>query len=170
MIKFRNKGFTLIELIVAIGILGILAVAAIMALDPVAQLQKSNDVRRKSDLAQIQRALESYYQDNNKYPPSTLATTTPPYEISGTAWGNSWQPYMNILPQDPASAKHYVYYSTVDRQSYYIYASLDRGSKDTAACTGDLCTSPSRDNLKLETACGGSGKCDFGVSSPDVSP
>jgi prepilin-type N-terminal cleavage/methylation domain-containing protein len=165
MKRFGHKGFTLLELIVVIGILGILAVAVIMVLDPVAQLQKSNDVRRKSDIAQIQRALESYYQDNNHYPIATIA----PYQIPGVSWGNSWQPYMNILPQDPSSAKHYAYYS--NGQTYYIYANLERGVSDASACknldSNGECPSISINQITAKS-CGGA--CNFGVSSPDVSP
>lgn len=164
MRKFGNKGFTLIELIVAIGILGILAVAAIMALDPISQFQKSNDVRRKSDLAQVQRALESYYQDNNKYPISTAT-----YQITGVPWGNNWQRYMNILPMDPNSAKKYVYYS--GGQSYYLYANLDRGTLDSAVCknlnSNKECSSINTNQITAKS-CGG--PCNYGVSSPDVSP
>jgi prepilin-type N-terminal cleavage/methylation domain-containing protein len=159
----KNKGFTLVELIVAIGILGILAIAAIVALNPYAQLQKANDARRKSDLAQIQRVLESYYQDNNKYPIATAA----PYQIPGVSWGSSWQPYINVLPKDPISSKHYVYYST--GESYYIYASLDRGNSDPKTCSGNLCSAPTNSGIDMRAACG-SGNCDFGVSSPDVTP
>jgi type IV pilus assembly protein PilE len=161
----KNKGFTLIELIVAIGILGILAVAAIMALDPVAQLQKSNDTRRKSDLAQVQRALETYYQDNNKYP---IVTATP-YQITGTSWGTSWQPYINVLPKDPTSRK-YIYYST-NGQTYYIYASLERGTSDPAVCknlnANGECSSIDT-NVISTKSCGG--PCNYGVSSPNVTP
>ncbi|HUD09322.1 MAG TPA: prepilin-type N-terminal cleavage/methylation domain-containing protein [Patescibacteria group bacterium] len=165
---FNNEGFTLIELIIVIGILGILAVAALVALNPLAQLQKGNDVRRKSDLAQVQRALEIYYQDNNKYP----IATTAPYQ-PGVAWGESWQPYMTLLPQDPDSSKHYVYYS--DGQTYYIYASLDRGTLDPEVCknldaNGEAngeCPSIDTNLIPLKS-CGGF--CDYGVSSPDVSP
>jgi prepilin-type N-terminal cleavage/methylation domain-containing protein len=155
------RGFTLLELIVAIGILSILAVAAIIVLNPASQLQKGNDARRKSDLAQVQRALEAYYQDYNKYP----IVTASPYQ-PGVAWGASWQPYMNILPKDPTSTKNYVYYST--GQSYYLYTSLDRGANDPKVCSGDLCLAPVGSSIIMSTACGG--KCDFGVSSPDVSP
>jgi prepilin-type N-terminal cleavage/methylation domain-containing protein len=163
MEKLRNKGFTLIELIIVIGILGVLAVAAVVALNPIAQFQKANDVRKKSDLAQIQRALESYYQDNNSYP----VVIASPYQIPGVAWGKSWEPYMTLLPQDPDSSKQYVYYS--DGQTYYIYASLDRGSNDAQACNNDLCSAPTGSSIDMKTACGG-GPCDFGVSSPDVTP
>jgi len=65
--KNVKKGFTLIELIVAIGIISILATFVLTALNPMAQFEKAQDVKRKSDLAQIARALEVYYQDNGKY-------------------------------------------------------------------------------------------------------
>jgi prepilin-type N-terminal cleavage/methylation domain-containing protein len=176
MRKFNNKGFTLIELIVAIGILGILAVAALAALNPFAQLQKGNDVRRKSDLAQVQRALESYYEDNKSYPNMATCNNVA-FQIQGDnqdgnnciEWGKSWQPYMNILPKDPNSPKHYVYYSS--GQSYYIYASLDRGALDSGACknldTNGECPSISANKIPAKS-CGGF--CNYGVSSPDVSP
>jgi type II secretory pathway pseudopilin PulG len=150
---------------VSIGILGILAVAAIIALNPTLQLQKGNDVRRKSDLAQIQRSLESYYQDNGSYPVSIAA----PYEILNLAWGASWSPYMNRLPEDPNSNQKYVYYSS--GQSYYIYATLDRGSLDSQACSNldanGECSSIAVNGIAVKS-CGGA--CNYGVSSPDVAP
>ena len=166
--KFKNNGFTLIELIVVFGILGILAATTLVALNPFAQFQKANDARRKTDLSQIQKALESFYQDYQMYPSSTNGAN--PYlmtytDKSGSTvtvnWGNSWQPYMNTVPKDPASGKYYIYYSpSTDRQTYYLYASLERG---TAAddCKG---ASPCHTN-----ACG-SANCNFGVSSPNVTP
>ena len=165
----KNKGFTLIELIVAIGILGILAVAAIIALDPVAQLQKSNDVRRKSDLAQVQRALESYYQDHGKYPASSSYKIFDPDKTPNERpWGSSWTPYMNLLPHDPNSAYSYAYYPNLTTgQSYTLYASLEKlNSSDQ--CKGDLSDSANPCGKKSVSMCGG--VCNFGVSSPDVSP
>src|ERR1035437_4099438 len=103
----KNKEFTLIELIISIGILGILAVAALLALNPFAQFQKANDLRRKSDLAQVQRALETYYQDNKSYPASTSCNNVN-FQIqavdgSCVAWGSSWSKYMNLVPKDPTT-------------------------------------------------------------------
>ena len=163
---------------IVIGIISILSVGIISILNPVDQIQKANDARRKSDLLQIQKALEQYYEDSGRYPPSSSD-----YKIveagsdpsSGTDWGNPWTPYMNLLPQDPSSpTKTYVYY-TPDGQSYYLYASLDRGGNDKQAChsNGDPCDSLSNQTPAISsTACStdGSSKCNYGVSSPNVSP
>ncbi len=170
-ISNRSKGFTLIELIVVIGILSVLAVASLVALNPVAQFQKANDARRKADLSQIQKALETYYQDNGKYPLSSVSA--PLYRITvppGSTiidWATSWQPYMNLLPRDPIASKTYVYYST--GQSYYLYASLDRGNKDPQSCQ-NLNANGECQNVPAANLCGTGVKCNYGVTSPNVSP
>jgi len=156
--SFYSRGLTLIGFIVVVVIIGILAVGVIIFLDPSAQLQKSRDAQRKSDLSQIQKALEVYYQDNNSYP-----TTDGNYDL-GTAWGAPWLPYMGTLPKDPSPLQHYVYYST--GQSYYLYASLERESKDPQACnSGNACASATTNGVAAK--CGGI--CNYGVSTPDVS-
>lgn len=53
-----SLGFTLVELLIVIAIIGLLASGLMMILNPVAQIQKANDARRKSDLGQVQKALE----------------------------------------------------------------------------------------------------------------
>lgn len=161
-----NQGFTLIELILVTAVSAILLIAILAVLNPLEQIAKSNDTRRKSDLVQIQRVLETYYQDNGSYPDSSSA-----YKIKNSAgvevdWGGSFQPYMNILPKDPRGSSHYAYWS--DGQTYYLYASLDRGTKDAQACnSGNACSSLS-DNSIPTTACGGT--CNFGLSSPNTQP
>lgn len=175
-----SKGFTLIELIIVIGILSVLSTVLIATLNPMAQFQKSNDAKRKSDLGQIQKVLEQYYQDNTgKYPRSSTISdtcgsppTACPYRIVSSdavnpvkEWGTAWTPYINVLPKDPNNSKKYVYYSS-GGQSYYLYASLDRGSKDPQACSGTQCP-----NVPSGVKCGGSlDYCNYGVSSPNVSP
>lgn len=149
-LKTNVPAFTLIELLLVITIGGILVTGIISVIDPVAQVQKATDARRKSDLSQVQRALELYYHDFNQYPPSAALN-----------WGASWQPYMASLPKDTNSSKQYSYIST--GQAYYLYASLDRGAKDPQACNaGNPCANAGGAN------CGG--VCNYGMSSPNVSP
>jgi general secretion pathway protein G len=169
----KSFGFTLIELITVIAVLSILATLGIAALDPFAQYQKSTDARKKSDLAQIQRALEVYYGDASRYPenPAIGNYRIKSNDVDGTTidWGSPWQPYMNILPKSPDSTT-YVYY--VDEasggQSYYLYANLGRGAKDPQACnSGSACQSMSTNGVP-DTACGEI--CNYGISSSNVSP
>lgn len=172
--KFSDseKGFTLVELIVVIGILSVLAVGSIIALNPFSQFQKANDSKRKTDLAQVQRALETYYQDNGKYPPHS-AVTPPLYRIvrldlTTADWGTQWQPYMNLLPKDPVGSDNYVYYST--GQSYYLYATLDRGTSDPQICKNLVnkeCPSIAGNGIPANS-CGG--PCNFAATSPNVAP
>lgn len=169
----NNKGFTLLELIIVAAIIALIATATIAVLNPFGQFQKARDTRVKSDLSQVQKALESYYQDNNRYPAVATSCT---YRILGNngdgndciEWGRPWQPYMNVVPQDPTTANRYVYYSSSNGQSYYIYANLSKGATDPSSCnSGAACTSLGGNGIS-STACGGT--CNFGVTSPNVSP
>ncbi|MCL5093524.1 MAG: type IV pilin protein [Patescibacteria group bacterium] len=75
----NNKGFTLIELLIVIVIIGILA-GIVIGLTGVSARRKSRDAQRKSDIHEIQNALEQYFVDKDVYPAdlNTLTTTTPP--------------------------------------------------------------------------------------------
>ncbi len=151
--------------------MSILSVGALVILNPAAQFQKANDARRKSDLFQIQKALELYYNDNGRYPPINGVGD---FRIKGlygnvddrnvVSWGSSWEPYMDILPKDPKASNRYVYFTDLNGQSYFLYASLDRGT-DPSACykNGVPCS-----NVPSGASCGGT--CNYGVSSPNVSP
>lgn len=104
----RNKGFTLIELLVVIAIIAILAVLIILNLS-IAR-KKARDAQRKSDLSQIQIALENYADDNGVYPSGTsvsncaATSTTCIFAKSG--------PLGSILTKhitDPLSGRTYTY-------------------------------------------------------------
>jgi type II secretion system protein G len=165
------RGFTLIEMIVVLALISVIATVVLGAVNPIGQLQKSNDAHRKADLESLQHALELYYQDKNTYPPSSAN-----FQIMSGAttvtWGSAWQPYMATLPKDPAMGDSYVYYSppTAAGQTYYLYANLQRGVKDQQSCNnGAACKSiGSAPGFPGANACGGT--CNYGASSSNVSP
>jgi general secretion pathway protein G len=156
------RGFTMIELLVVIGLLAILAGAILAIFNPIGQIQKSQDAKRKNDLAQLQRALELYYQDNGSYPIQTAG-----FAIPGGAWGTAWGNYMAKVPADPTASKKYVYFTTGNGQTYFLYANLDRGKNDPQACNaGAACTSAVTNGVA--NSCGGA--CNFGLTSPNTVP
>jgi len=170
----RQAGFTLIELLVVIGIIGILFVAVLAILNPIAQIQKGNDAKRKGDLSQIQKALETHYHDLGKYPQSTNNYQIM-YNGKTATWGsNLFAPYIITLPQDPIKNRSYVYFASSDQQSYFLYAYLERSS-DPQLCKSETSgrSSPCKsfnDNGILPTSCGSGVVCNFGASSSNQSP
>lgn len=64
----NKKGFTLLELLIVIGIIAILSVVVILVLNPAETLRKSRDTQRMSDLATLKTAIGLYT--------TTIATPT----------------------------------------------------------------------------------------------
>ncbi len=115
-----QRGFTLIELLIVIAIIGILASIVLVSFP--AAMKSARDANRKSDLKQLQIALEVYKQANGFYP------------VTGWAWWgvcanggsrstsgpNAYIPgltpdYAGTLPTDPAKDlsgwSGYIYFS-----------------------------------------------------------
>lgn len=160
-----KEGFVLSELLIVMAVIGVLAGSLILIVNPVTQIGKANDAKRKSDLNQLQKALETYYQDYGRYP-SHIAGN---YTINGTTgWGGSWPTYMSRLPADPVSGRTYVYYANATGQAYYLYAYL-QAPKDPQMCfpaTGTACAGATANGVS--NSCGGT--CNYGVSSANVTP
>lgn len=55
------KGFTLLELIIAIAVMGILAAAVIVSINPNKRQNQARDAAVKSDIGQIATALQSFF-------------------------------------------------------------------------------------------------------------
>ena len=64
----KQKGFTLVEMIIVVVIIGILAGITITVINIPLQQRRSRDARRIADLKMVQSALELYFSDNRSYP------------------------------------------------------------------------------------------------------
>lgn len=127
----KNLGFTLLEMLVVMLIIIVLAAVGLRSFN--ASRNKSRDARRKSDLEQLQRALEMYHSDKGYYPVhasdgrlvvadggSTLDWGEPFIDPAG-----SGGVYMAKLSEDPAAGR-YVYRSYIrDGANIRVYAPGD---------------------------------------------
>jgi type IV pilus assembly protein PilA len=70
----KQKGFTLIEILLVIGIIAVLATVVIVALDPAKRFADARDSRRLSDIQSILSAVQQYIVDNEGALPNGLDT------------------------------------------------------------------------------------------------
>ncbi len=135
-------GFTLIELLVVIAIIGMLSSVVLASLN--SARVKARDAKRKSDLKQLQLALEFYYDTNNAYP-SGGAGSDQSWWANNTGSGILTPLVANglipSLPHDPGKnayvgsgcggAQFYAYWS--DGQDYLLGAVEE--TKGGSGCT-----------------------------------
>ena len=135
----KSAGFTLIELLVAISIIGVLS--SFLLANFVGVRQRARDGVRKSDLRQIQSALELYRSDQSTYPNSPL----PSCGSSLTA-GNTT--YMQKIPCDPSTSASYTYSVGSGNTTYSIFACLENGNDAQVDIPKVNCFQPSSTTWK----------------------
>jgi general secretion pathway protein G len=121
-----KKGFTLIELLVVISIIGILS--SFLLSNFIGARQRARDGLRKSDLRQIQSALELYRSDQGSYP-----TELPGCDASFTD-GATTSPviYMKKIPCDPLNKTVvYTYAPSGNPPSMYSLGACLENSNDS---------------------------------------
>jgi general secretion pathway protein G len=93
----RNKGFTLIEIMVVIVILGVLATLVVPRI--MGRPDEARAAAAKNDVRQVMNALKMYQLDNGKFPATDqglAALVTRP-----TNGATNWKGYLEKLPVDP---------------------------------------------------------------------
>lgn len=133
MYRFSHKGFTLIEVILVIALVGVLGTALIVLINPGQQFKRARDVERKSDIRQIQSALELYRADNSAYP-AALPNCDAPFT------GTNGATYLQKLPCDPKNTTTKYQY-TLNGNTYTLIACLEdtinQSGLGTQGCASD---------------------------------
>jgi len=147
-----DKGFNLIELLIVLAIIGVLA--SFLLTNFIGAKARARDAQRKSDLRQIQSALELYRTDQGSYPKDVdmpacggSLTFTDPVTLSITT-------YIQKMPCDPLSATSYSY--------------IRRGGGSTYALTACLenLNDSQKDSPNLNPQCNGTTSVSYTLNNP----
>ena len=148
--KRRSRlGFSLIELLVVIAIIGILSAVGIMLFG--SAQKKARDGQRKSDLAQVKKALISARSDCTAaaYYPSVDTTTVSKehFDTLSTSLAAGTSKYVKIKIQDPKAT------SPIASSTYgYEFFPVTNTSGACASFTGNYGTDQFLLKTKLESA------------------
>lgn len=123
--SINHFGFTLLEILVVIGIIAIL-VGLISTSYSTAQ-KKARDSRRKTDVKQIQSSLEQYYSICGYAYPNAVSTNNP---IICTSPSTAIMP---TVPTDPQTTP-YVYTRNAATNSYSICTNNLESESPTGYC------------------------------------
>jgi prepilin-type N-terminal cleavage/methylation domain-containing protein len=146
--KFK-KGFTLVELLVVIGILAILTAAVVVVLNPAELLKQARDAQRLSDFDALRSAI-ALYLSTAPTPTFNIATSSVAFAMVGSTChgmsanvscstrtstaidGNGWVPInfkeleniglsspLSSLPRDPINNVTYYYAGAFEQANKY---------------------------------------------------
>ncbi|MEI6660413.1 MAG: type II secretion system protein [bacterium] len=118
--QYLSRGFTLIEILVVIGIIAVLASIVIIAINPAKQFAQARNTQRQSNIEAILNGIGQRMADNrgvfqgsfsnNTYSCPSLPTTTPAFITNGTATSGQVDlsclipTYISVFPTDPITA------------------------------------------------------------------
>lgn len=127
----KNKGFTLIEMLIVVAIIGILSGVVLIGLGPVQR--GGRDARRISDLRQVQNGLELYFNKCGYYPGAAAAASCPAF-TQITTWSALTTALtgsnigISTVPNDPTSGRNYYYGTDGTGSGYVLGATLEDSS------------------------------------------
>ena len=90
----KQKGFTIVELLIVIVVIGILAAIVITTYSGIQA--KARNAKRQTDIQSVQTQLEAYFSQNGHYPSLT--------DMNGSSWISTNMPSLDIHAlEDPSS-------------------------------------------------------------------
>ena len=97
----KNRGFTLLEVLVVVAILGILA--ALVVPQIMGRPDEAKRVAAKADIGALQQALKLYRLDNGFYPSTDQGLQALVQRPTTQPTPNNWKQggYLERLPRDP---------------------------------------------------------------------
>lgn len=134
-----KSGFTLIEILVVIGIIAVLAAVVLVAINPARQFKLARDSQRQSNVTAILNAIGQNMAENKGIFKCDVGLSTTSAVISNDLidLASCLVPtYLSVLPYDPsADGAHFTDGSDYNTQYYVFQDSLGRV---TVGATGEI--------------------------------
>lgn len=102
----KQKGFSLIEIMVVVVILGILA--SIVVPKIMSRPEEARIVKAKQDILAVQNAMDLYKLDNGFYPSTEQGLQALVVKPNTSPEPRDWKQYLKQVPKDPWG-KEYLY-------------------------------------------------------------
>jgi prepilin-type N-terminal cleavage/methylation domain-containing protein len=100
--KIANQGFTLIEILIVIGIIAILAAVVLIAINPARQFAQANNSQRIANINALLNAVGQYMADNQgALPANIIATKRNLADGAADICDDVVPEYIPALPVDP---------------------------------------------------------------------
>ena len=142
----KSKGFTLIEILVVIGIIGILATVVLVAVNPSRQFKQARDSQRVANVNTILNALGQNIADHqgNLFCDGairTLSESTLPIKTGDISTSNDIADclvpeYIPKLPYDPKNDT--AHYTNEDDYDTGYTLTVESGGRLTVAAAGEI--------------------------------
>lgn len=142
-IRTTSRGFTIIELLVVMGILAVLLAAVLIAINPDRQFKQSRDSQRRNDVLAILNAVQQNMADNKgTFTGPAIPSSPTIIEKSGgidlcTAVVTT---YISALPADPNISTSSVTDCTIAYNTGYSI-SKDSAGRITVSATPEVASS-----------------------------
>jgi type II secretory pathway pseudopilin PulG len=176
----NSRGFTLIELIVIFAVLAFV-LTYMLGSSFIGARNRARDSQRKTELTNLGKVMEEYFNDNGRYPPAAadgsgrIESCVAPNYNQPCDWGDEFRNsagtiYLGRLPIDIREPdRTYMYRTGPNGLAWQLYAKLEAEDDPILDRNGDDQYVPADDDY-LFTDCGPAGNCNFGISSGNISP
>jgi len=123
----KNKGFTLIEILVVLSIIGLISSFIFVGLK--SSRLKARDAKRIQEITQIIKALQLYWVANEKYPKNTCPCERgwEVSDINPEQFMEYLSPYLSEIPLDPINTRvgNYKFFGPRPENYFYAYQSYE---------------------------------------------